>query len=200
MRNTSNKSASHVDVLYVITILVAFSIFHFVSNPSLHFVLIVLVLSILLDWRSAEVTLSRNQSIFFFSDLISVYNYISLLLALTFPAISPEPFSRLIWIHYFFVFAIYIGWNFSLLIVEHADKTTKRFFVYFSIAESLGLIIPAIIFVPFFKDLIGAALHVDILNYSEPLIVILSSYHLLIIFAFVYVTYFMKLKQQAMRT
>jgi hypothetical protein len=118
------------------------------------------------------------------------------LLTLTIPPQISEPFSRLVWIHYFFIFVIYIGWNISLLIVEKADKETKYFFIYFTIAEGFGLIIPSIMLVPSFSVFLGTILHVDITGYSVPLIVILSTYHLLIITTFVYVTYFMRLKRQ----
>jgi len=188
--NTQNKAATYVDIFYAITIIIAFSVSYYVSNHVLYFTLLVLILSILLDWKSAEVTLIRNHPIFLFSDLISVYNYISLLLALTFQKSSTEPFSRLIWVHYFLVFVIYLGWNLTLLLVEKSDETTKRFFIGFSIAECIGTIIPLVMLVDSLNHLMSNILGIDINNYGEFLIILLSSYHLIIIIAFVYITYY----------
>ena len=146
------------------------------------------IVSILLDWRSAEVTLARNHLIFLFFDLVSVYNYISLLIVLTFPGSTTEPFSKLVWVHYFLVFVIYIGWNLTLLVVENADEKTKWYFTYFSIAEGFGAIIPLMMFTKL-NNLISTALGSNISDFSELLIVLLSGYHFAIIIAFIYTTY-----------
>jgi hypothetical protein len=117
------------------------------------------------------------------------------LLTLTITPQPSEPFSSLVWVHYFLVFAIYIGWNTALLFVENVDKMTKRFFVYCTLAECFGLIIPLIMLIPAFSEFLRSSLHLNVMNSSVSLIVVLSSYHLLVISAFVYVTYFMKLKR-----
>ena len=178
-----------IDVLYLLGIFVAFVSLSFIKIPILYVVYSVLLWSIYQDWRSARVAEIRQHWYFLISDLLTVLNYISLFIALTTSPNTRLGYSEQIWLHWGLVFLIYIIWNLVMRQMPDTDKSSKKFFLNYSILETPIVVYCFIIYLEAKLQIILDGLGFDLLKYSFLLLIIMAITHSGILFYWAFQTY-----------
>ncbi len=130
-----NSRVRIVDLLYLSTLLYAFSQFYemewWISYP----IFFVISYSIALDWQSAVAMAKSGQFRYMVLDLFTVFNYFGLVNALKLMENSSSVYYTLFFLHYSIVFFIYVAWNIAILISNKSNinKRSKDFFAFFNI-------------------------------------------------------------------
>jgi hypothetical protein len=180
-----------IDILYLGGIFVAFVTLNFVSTPILYFIYPVLLWSIYQDWRSARIAEQREHWYFLISDLLTVLNYVAIFISSTLPPHPRLGYSERIWLNWGLVFAIYIVWNMVMRQLPTTDKSSRSFFLNYSLIES-----PIVIycFLIYFEARTGTLLlkGFDLLTHPVLLLFFMGAIHLGILFYWVYQTYITK--------
>jgi hypothetical protein len=130
--------ANIVDILYIGSLLYGFSLFPIIDNLSIfHYAIIVLYISLSVDWRSARIVSFQTSNIsYFVADAITVLNYISLFNAVYRLSETDNSDYFILFVHYGVLFFIYSSWNIFVLYSNYKNtKKTKMFFQFYSIIE-----------------------------------------------------------------
>lgn len=172
---------SAVDVLYLLGIFFSFIAFNFIACGVGYLVFVVIFCSIYQDWISARVAELREHWYFLFSDLLTVFNYISLFISLTLPSNPKLGYNERIWLHWGVIFLIYIIWNFVMLKISDTDRETRKFFFKFSMIEAPIAIFCFVIFFEIRFSFIFNATANDILRYPDFLLFVMAFVHISIL-------------------
>ncbi len=138
-----NSRVRIVDLLYLSTLLYAFSQFYemewWISYP----IFFVISYSIALDWQSAVAMAKSGQFRYMVLDLFTVFNYFGLVNALKLMENSSSVYYTLFFLHYSIVFFIYVAWNIAILISNKSNinKRSKDFFAFFNIVGILAFLL-----------------------------------------------------------
>lgn len=178
-----------IEVLYLLGMVVAFAAFSFLSSPVLYIVYPVLLWSIYQDWRSARIAQQRRHWYFIISDLITVFNYVSLFIALVLPPHAELGYSERIWLHWGLVFLIYIIWNLVMRALPDTDAASKSFFLRYSLVELPIVIFCLLVFIEAKTGFLFGLIKLDILMLGTPLLLAMAGIHLFILVYWVYQTY-----------
>jgi len=183
------KFTTWVDLLYVGGVIVAFAVLYFIFSPILYVVYPIVLFSLCLDWQSARVAQRREHPFFLISDLLTVFNYISLVMAMTLRATAPLNYSKFIWINYGLIFLIYIIWNIYMIRLPDTDAASRKFFFRYNIAGLPVVVIAAIMFFEAHAGFLSRLLGINILKYGDHLLLSVAAYHLAIMLSWIYQTY-----------
>jgi len=183
------EATSSVDVLYLLGLTVAFVVFSFISIPVVYAIYPVLIWSIYQDWRSARVAQKRRHWYFLLSDLMTVFNYIGLFIALAFPAHPDLGYSERIWLHWGLVFLIYIVWNLVMMALPDTDAQSRDFFLKYSLVETPIVVFCFLIFFEAKTKFVFNITHVNFLTLGAPFLVSMGLIHFAILAYWVYQTY-----------
>lgn len=168
---------SIIDNLYLFSIIIGFVCINLASANFLYIIAPVLISSVYLDWRSARVAEHTKVAFFLFSDLITVFNYIGIFIALT---LLPHPilgYSSKIWLHWGLIFSIYILWNLIMMRMPNIEKNSFRFFLVFVLIEIPIAIFCFVIFFEAKYSFIYETFEYNILSYPRILLLVVSVFH-----------------------
>lgn len=180
---------SSIDVLYLLGLIAAFVSFSFVRVPVLYVIYPVLIWSIYQDWRSARVAQKRRHLYFLLSDLLTIFNYVSLFVALTLPGHPELGYSEKIWLHWGAVFLIYIVWNLVMRALPDTDAQSRKFFLNYSLVEMPIVVFCFLVFFEAKTRYIFYTTKVNILAIGNPLLISMGFIHFTILTYWVYQTY-----------
>ena len=189
IKNTLSSAPTSKD-FYILGFFISFITFSFISTNILYIVFPILIWSLYQDWRSARVAEQRQNWIFNIMDIITVFNYTSIFIALTLPSHTKLAYSERIWIHWGIIFIIYIIWNIIMMRMSDTDEKSRSFFLKVSTIE---IPIPIYCFTIYLEAKIGFILKVinfDILVYSSYLLIIMVIIHSIILSYWLFKTYF----------
>lgn len=172
-----NRRVKVVDLLYLATVIYAFSQFYEIEWWISYPIFFVICYSIILDWRSAVAMANTGQFKYMIFDLFTVFNYYGIINNLLKMNNYNSVNFTLFLIHYSMVFFIYIAWNIAILI-SNKEQTTKRTKSFFSWFNVIGLIDFALCVVCIFRSKFGF-LSIDIILVILILIVIIHLLELL---------------------
>ena len=178
-------------ILYSISMLIGIVCIHLNNNIYLFVIFPVWLWSLYQDWSSARIV-ERKKVIFSLLDILTVFCYIGL-----FVAVIQEPnlvlgYSPKIWLYWGLVFVIYIVWNLTMMRLPDIEKNSKRFFLIFSIIEIPIALCCLIFFLESNYLFISKMLDVNILSYPNLSLIIFAILHGIILFYWVYKTYITK--------
>lgn len=137
-----NSKLKAFDFLYLGVLLFGFSKFYALVWWPLFFIYFVIIYSIALDWRSANVMGQSGKLQYFVLDLITVFNYFGLINTMTqINGIDSDKLLLLL-VHYAVIFFIYVAWNYAILFSNrNSTKNTKAFFDFFNIVGTINFLL-----------------------------------------------------------
>jgi hypothetical protein len=196
MSATSHGAPSHgpeaatvADVTYLVGFAVAFVALSFVRTGILYVAYAVLFLSLFQDWRSARVAEARVGWFLPLLDKLTVLNYVGAFAALV---LSPDPglgYSARLWLHWGFVFLVYILWNVAMARMPGTDKPSRDFFRLFSLAEVPVAAVCFAVFAEAKTHLLAGLAGVNLAKCSQWLVMGVGCVHLAILSYWVVRTY-----------